>query len=646
MKKLFSVLMTMCMFFSIVGFSSCKDNDGNNSSNPDNTPSIEVGADIVGEYTGGLHECTLSYTNHEFIKNNTTQYKIVIPEEATTNEIFASRELNYFLLSSTGTKMEVITDKDISFDANSQYIFLGKTKYTAEQIETSFAQLSECGYKIKTVEKSIFISGATDIGTINGVYFLLEKCFGYRFYAVDEIKIETVSTLNLPNIVVTDKPDFDYRSDNYGEIIRDINLVRRYRMTQESTSYLFSRNCHNSFTVMPKETYYADHKDWYARDGSQLCYSNEEMIAQYIENLKGHILEKGFNTVVLMGQEDNHGWCSCTACSDSKARYGVDSAVMVKFANRVAREINGWIAEEYPSVEPMTFLVFAYYATNDAPVVWNEGKGIYEAVAPEMQFDKNVGVRYAVPMDYQKTFYDECNENAYEQLKKWNAITDNIHFWSYSLYSWELFVPYNSYASMQTNYKTLLNNGVNSLFDQTKHMQGVSPGFSRLHAFVDTQLMWDVNLSVEELIDEFFPEYFKDASADMRMYFDELRLWYDYLYETTDFGGGWGLRLVEEKYWSKPVLERWLTYTKNAKDSIAYLEHTNKSLHTKLYKRIILEELSIRYILIDLYRFEYSAEARQQMMMDFYNDARSMPIETHEELTTLTDLWRRWDLNV
>lgn len=636
MKKLICLLIALIMCTSFVG---CQ-KDGDDQS-------LKIGIDSIGEYKNGIHNFSVSSTNHEFIKNGKTDYVIVLPAESTENEEYAAQEFNTFLYMSVGTTMPIVKDDALNVNQNSKCIVIGQTKYTISNVPIRYSELSECGYRIKTVGNCIYLCGATDLGTVYSVYCFMEKVFGYRFYAVDEIKIDTVTDLNLPNIDITDRPDFDYRSDNYGEIIRDATLVKRYRMTREAATYLFERNCHNSFTVMPRDSYYYSHRDWYNKDGTQLCYSNDEMIDQYIENLKMFILDGGFDKIVLMGQEDNHSWCDCPDCTESKQIYGVDSAVVVKFANKVSREINSWIEEEYPHENPMTFVVFAYYATNDAPVVFNETTKKYEPVAPEMLFDENVGIRYAAPMDYQKTFFDtEENKDYYEELVKWSAITDTIHYWSYSLYSWELFVPFNSYSSMQTNYKVMLNNGVSCLFDQTKHMQGVSAGFSRLHAFVDCQLMWNVNLNVEDLIEEFFPAYFKDASIYMKKYFDELRVWYDYLYSTTDFGGGWGARVVQEEFWKKPVLERWLSYTDSAKESIAYLMNDNPSLYKKLYNRIIQEELSIRYILIELYRNTYSENVKQQMLMDFYSDSLSLPIETHEELQTLDDLWRRWGIAV
>lgn len=644
MKKFICLTLSLLMLCAV----GCRKNNGGSSvdtSSSSENSVANVGETVVEPYTGGLHECTITDTGYEFIKNGVTNYKIVLPANATDNEKIAAQEINTFLLSSVGTKMETVTDEEVAFDGNAQYIFVGKTKQAEGRVSVSYEELFRDGFKIKTIDKSIFIVGAYDMGTVYGAYFFMEKIFGYRYYAVDEIKVNDVTDMTLPNIDITERPDFDYREGNYGEILRDETILRRSRMSFNGQIYY--KNAHTSFQYLPPEQYKSEHRDWYSSSGTQLCYSNQEMIAQYIENIKADILEQGFGKVVMMGHEDNHGWCNCTACTASKQKYGVDSAVLIKFANQVSRAVNKWREENYPEEDPIRFLVFAYYATNDAPVQWNEEKQAYEPVAPEMVFDKNVGVYYAVPMDYQKTFQEaEFNANYYEQLKKWSSITDTIHYWSYSLYSWELMVPFNPYSAMQSNYITLLNNGVTSLLDQTKYMQGISPGFSRLHAFIDTQLMWNVNLSVEGLIDEFFPEYFKAASEPMRKYFDEMRLWYDYLYETTDFGGGWGFRCVKEEYWDKGTLERWLTYTQEAKDSILYLKATDNSLYEKLYKRIILEEVSIRYILIDLYRFSYSASVREQMMLDFYNDVTSMPMQTHEELMTFADLWSRWGLGV
>lgn len=630
-------------------------------------------------YEDGLHEREIGNTAYPFVENGTTVYEIVCPAQPAAEEEAAVSELNFFFSAATGTVMPVRSDADVDFDAaSSQYIVVGETRFTEENMPVDYDEVRTSGYRIETVGKSVFISGATPGGTVNGVYDFLSETVGYRFYAADELRVDLVQNRMLPDFSVTEAPDFEYRESNYGEVLNDSSLLRRMRMNKTADMYLFGHNCHNSFTVLPPQRIAGDlpwteevesetdssddwtpDSDWYNQEGNQLCYSNESMIAQYIENLKGFIrcsndgdLQGNIKRVMLCGMEDNHGWCSCDDCLAVKNKYGSNSAVMILFINRVSAEINEWIrAEVDAEAQPMRFIFFAYYATEEAPTQ-NIGSG-----AGELAFAPNTGIMYAAAsMDFMKTFHEsEGNRKYYENLERWSALTDIIHFWAYPLYAWQYLVPHNPFGAMQSIYADLLNHGTVSLLDQTKYSQPVSSGFARLHMFLERELQWNVNQNVGALIDEFFVNYFRDAAEDMRNYFEELRAWYNHLQQTDDtFTGQWGFigvggTAIESagRYFPQSVLERWLEFTAAARESVSSYRQTDPELYEKLVYRIELEELSIRYILLGIYRNNYPYEQRQQMLLSFYEDFNASGLGTYCEGTlgnNMTEIWKAWGL--
>ena len=648
MKRFLCILLALSLF-SFVG---CQNNGPKNVS-PEKSKNI---------YENGLHDIQISYSDQEFITGGKSDYKIVIPFDADTDEQTAANEFNYFYSLAVGEKLPQTEDTQVSFTSESKYIFIGDVKQAEGILSVSFKEMGKSGYRIITKDKSIFILGGTSRGTIYGIYCFLENIFGYKYYSADEYKINSVSDMNLPLINITEKPDFAYREANYGEILNDSVLRMRMRYDYTNDMYFFGYDCHNSFDVIPKyvntsayeatkdKGYFLEHRNWFSNDpgASQLCYSNEEMIAEYIKNLKLLIAERGTDKVVLMGQEDNHAWCTCELCTASKNKYGVDSAVMVNFVNRVSEEINEWMKTAYPNADPLNFIVFAYYATNDAPVIETENG--FKPTAPEMKFNEYSGIMYAVPMDYQLTFQDEKNANYYEQLKRWSVITDRIHYWGYTMYSWEYMVPFNEYGVMQDNYITLLENNVSSIYMQCKNGQHNSPGFGHLHAFLQSRLKWNVNEDVAALTDEFFENYFKDANEAMRKYYDEMRAWYNTLYETTDVEGYWGFAIVQTKYWPKSVLEQWMIYINEALQSIEHYRNANPVLYTKLYDRINLESMSIRYLLLQLYRNTYTNVQKMQIINKFYEDFDYLGISQVSEQAdtvqsiTMDSLWESWGI--
>ena len=627
MKKVFMRICLICLSCLFI-FTACTKGDD---------------SVIKGEEIG--KEPVFQATDIDFTSGGATDYSIVVPADATDNETTAVSELQYFLNLATGIVFDTIADTDAVWSEQAKYISVGDTSVReAAGVQTDYAQLLDNGYVVKRVGNSIFIAGARDFGTLNGVYGFLRHQVGYRYYAVDEFKVNDASSSKLLDFDWTDVPSFNWREVNYGEIIRDSTIMHRMRFNATEDIYVNGHNSHYSFTLIPPDEYADEHSDWFAENNTQLCYSNKEMQDEYVLRLE-EVLKTNTASTVLLGHEDNVYWCDCADCTDMKNKYGTDAAVLVKFTKEVAARVNAWLAETYPERDPLNVICFAYQATVEPPVTYDEATDTYTAVDESMMFDEHTGIMFApIGADFAVPLTHEKNADAYSQYRGWSALTDRIHLWTYSLYMNHALVLNDTFSSIQDNYKLFVSNGNSTILDQTEHFQPVSAGFGRLKAFIQANLQWNVNADMNALIDEFFVNYFKDAEPAMRRFFDELRHWNNYLIEYKGVTGVVGFDINQADFWPQNLLERWLGYIDEAYAAIEPLQSSDADTYSKLHTRITLESMGIRYLLIDNYASGYSDQVIREMKYSFYNDFYAVNLSNYSELEPIDTLWNSWGI--
>ena len=164
-------------------------------------------------------------------------------------------------------------------------------------------------------------------------------------------------------------------------------------------------------------------------------------------------------------------------------------------------------------------------------------------------------------------------------------------------------LPFDNFSSMQPNYQYAYENGAIYLFDQMQWNNVSGTDWYRLKQYLSSQLLWNVQLDVPHLIEEWFENYFKDAAPEMKRLFDEERAWFAHLAEEdpTSVGSINTKKLLNAQYWPKNLLEGWLDAIDEAYAAIEEYKSEDPALYTKLYDRICQESISFRYLLVTLY---------------------------------------------
>ena len=326
-----------------------------------------------------------------------------------------------------------------------------------------------------------------------------------------------------------------------------------------------------------------------------------------MESCKEIIVTDDIHRYMMFGQEDNFEFCNCSQCADRIEELGgFSSAVMMEFTNEVVRELNAWLEDTQPD-RNITFVTFAYNHTKNPPVTYNETKKQYEPISSTVVAEPNLSVQYVINnCDYYKTYAEQSK--IVKALEGWDILTDTITIWEYSTNFTEYMDTFHNWNSVQDNIQLLASHGVDYIVEQAAYNTCTS-NFSELRLYVWSKLMWNPNLDVQTLIDEFMVYYYKDAADEMQDLFESVYGYIDTLVENyglTVRSGG--VEIMKKQYWSQLKLRSFRTMIDETVESISYLEEIFPEEYKTVYKRIMKQSIWMDYYMIKYYPNMVSSE--------------------------------------
>jgi hypothetical protein len=611
----------------------------------------EPPAAVEEEEKSGEHGGSATDTGDKMLSGGTSPYRIALsPGDASAAA--ASGELAYFLRLASGHAFEVVEDGGLEYSPDGRYISLGNTALLrGSGIAVDDAKLGDSGYLIKTVGKSVFITGASSglsFGTLYGAYDFLERVVGYRAYAADEIALSYAAEIPLYDFDILDIPDIGIRAAGFKQVIADGNYKSRMRLVDYADSRYWVMFGHNQIDfVLPKSMYMEEHPDWYSPDGRTLELTSDGMTAEFVERAKGFIRNNPNAPYIMFGQPDTTGFSQSAASKEAVKTYGTEGGVQIVWLNKVAKALDEWLAAEYPG-KKMTYVTFAYNATEAAPVKsvgkGADGRDIYEPFHPDAVPRENVGILYApIGMDFSRNIYETRNESSAASFLGWNALTENVFIWSYCTNFSNYFYNFNNFGALPETYKIFFQSGVKYVFDQGP-VNAVTPAFAEMRIFTQSRLLWDTSLDPEVLRDDFMEHYFKGAAPALRSYYDLLATWHAVLDKEQGVAtGNIYAALDRPQYWPKSLLDQFQGCFDRAYAALSGLKASDPALYEKLYNRVRKEQLSVDFILYSFYRSYFAEGDLNERLNEFDRYTNLFNIDRAGEgelLFGVTSNWR------
>lgn len=653
-KRIIAILLVTVMSLGIVG---CKDKKGDDDK--DNGVFPESMYDVEG-----LHIDNSKETDGSIVKNGSTDYKVLVPQNISSDESFALYELTDIFKRATGITLQTVIDNGDA-DFSNKYISLGETSYKEESGLEMEKELKSRGYRIITKENVIIIAGLKGKGTINGVYHLMEKLFNYDYLYKDTIVCdENVKEVPMYDFDITEAPDIEYADINYKWIVGEgAQVVNRYRLMDSTDGiYVGDLAYHNEFSIFgidKKDLTTLEGREKWVNDPTKpmrICYTahgdeeeQQEMVDTAFERFKEQLIIDTEHDIACINIEDNGSYCKCDACAENENKYGASSAAFVQFANKLKLRIDEWFESEEgePYARDLEISIGAYLDFATAPVkvdddgefyVVDESVKCVDGVVPKVIF---LHADYTVPLNHEK------NEIRYDSILGWATLSEELTFYIYNTNYHHMLAPYDTFDSLQENFRMALHYKTRYLQNLCQHVQAnYSTGYNTLSAYLQSKLAWNVNIDMQAYIEKFFTYYFEDAADVMYDQFMSWRGWSDHL--ENDFGtDGYDIvfdNVIREDWWPKNVLEQWFTYYDRALEEIEYIKDIDKAKYDKLYDHITGEKVSTLYLYIEIYGDKIPADTCLALKKECKGIAEHMGMSAWKEGGIISEVWTRWQV--
>ena len=647
MKRLFALLLSMILMICCV---ACGQHDAETSDEPDIPESYDKPDNPAAE------------TDTYIVKNENTDYTIVVPEYKTLYIDNAVDELNKFMYEATGITFPLISESKAHYSADAKYISIGRTTLLEEAEVAVNADLGESGAQISTKGKSLFFVGQEDAGALYAVYDYLYLELNWDYFYKDCYSLDkNVSEIKLRDYNYIDIPDIQDRATGYGWELSDSTMGNRMRLTP----YLKSRFTvgsagvgHTSLAFVADEVQ-GHEAYWLSDDKTQLCYTAHGNKTEYnamqqacLNKIKKILQDDATSTIINLGIEDGATFCGCESCQKIISEYGSNSAVIILFMNDLRAKYDEWAkteeAKEIINGRDIILSFFSYLSAGDVPATYDASTNTYIA-NKGIHCADGVAVWFAsIKADYTKSIYDKDNESAYNTLMGWTAVCDDIYLWTYSTGFKNYMIWYDSFNGMQDNYKLAAKAQVKEIYDQAQHtsMEG-SYAWGNLKSYLNSKLAWNSDADLNYLTKKWFRYYFGPIANQMYNYFMKQRVYFNWLIQNTTYSGIQSVSRDFEKseYWPKPVLLQWLSEINEIAESLAPLKKTNIDLYNTYYYRLANERLSIYYLLVSLYSSTTSADLINEYKMQFKSDVKYLGLETTgENNNTVSVILKNWGI--
>lgn len=571
-------------------------------------------------------------TQFSLVENGASDYAIVTSINPTSNESIAAEDLQKYFKQATGVELEIKTENQVQLTKDSSLLVLGRTELLKNSgIEIDEEYLGPSGFLIKRKDSNLFLCGSQDFGSVYAVQEFLNLHFGYEVYeawlesSMTEVYIDTnVQNKKLLDLDMTDKPDVPYRQQ-FGKYFGYSNELG-HQMRFTGTSNAFIRESaypwHNTMRVLPPseynnpdkpETY---HPKWYIHpdsgaddnqisvtangDEQELQLLREMVLSKLIEAIERDYAAGNYSELIGFMQEDNSNWQEGESMEYFKEKYGAaaNAASLIYFINPIAKALGEYMEENHPG-RKMSIVIFAYWQTLEAPVIATANG--YEPMSENVKLEDNVSILYA-PLDanYTLSFYHEDNALYLENMNKWASLTKNINLWIYSTYFNQHLMMYDNFSAMQENMKIFVKYNPTWIFNESR--TDFSSGFHVLKEYLTSKLMWDTDVNLTELTNNFFTNYYKSAADTMKELYYEYRAYMLYLSKNKGLTG----HVFDDKtdviaLWPQKTIETFMAYIEKAYQDIEPLKEMDLGLYNKLKLRIKREGLVFEFLKLKNY---------------------------------------------
>jgi len=573
---------------------------------------------------------------YDFVTDGKTEFKIVVAANADENETVAADELRIFINEACQTNIPVITDAEASDGERGKYISVGRNAlFNKSGIAVDNDRLGTSGYMLVTKGKTVFLIAGWDVylresryGIIYAAYGLLERLISLRIFTTDCYTYNAGPTVAMKNFTVTELPDYDWRAIADRYLYTGLRPYQRMRLMSldlniwggHHTHYYvlpptedcgFYNSPYNTY-IKGDKVYLKDHPDWYNNAGSELNFTNEEMIDEYIRRCKEILTDNPRTSLVYFGSMDNVKGPDDAHLDYAMEHYNTNGAgLYVVFINKVSAALDKWVETEFPG-RKLFYQAMFYHWNLNAPVN-EDGTPHSEWVIPRpnvtIDFVPIDMPSWVVPMDA------PANSGVLGNIEKWHKITDNLSIYTYGANYNMYMTNFHDFFSFAPNLKLGLKYGFRGWYEEIT-AQSVKPSFNEMRIFLHSQLMWDTSRGTMALMHEFIDAFYGSAAPFVKEYLDLTIENNNANVASTKLKQGCysGDSAAKELY-SFEVVYRMSAALRAGEVALEALRETDYPLFDKLRNRVRIQMVTVLFLVLSHYQ-TYFTRAENIAMID------------------------------
>ncbi len=462
-------------------------------------------------------------------------YSIVLPEKASPSQKYAAEELRDFTEKATGVRLPiVVADAGGALGERAlpaKAIVLGTEELVGRVVPNAPRRLEDKppyqsdGFRLVAKPPHLYIIGSAERGTLYGVYEFLERFVGCRWYASWHTVVPKRERIEVPsNLDETQSPAFAMREPYWYDVTQNQDFAARLRVNSRSWKSLDEKyggnpyrfggglgSCHTFNSLLPAKEYFDEHPEYFSmidgkrvRELTQPCLTNPDVVRIITSNVLERIRKDPGAKFYGVSQEDNNHYCRCPNCKAIDDEEGSPSGTNVRFVNAVAEAVE----KEFPDVLIETL---AYGYTQKAPKKTKLRHNVVPCLCA-------ISCDFARPID--ESPY-EANISFRKDIEDWGRQTDFLFVWDYTTDFAHYPLPWANVYSLQGNMRFFRRNNVKAIF-ALGAWQGRHADFGELKAWLLAKWMWNPDLPMKPLLDDFFAGYYGKGAPFVRAYFEKL----------------------------------------------------------------------------------------------------------------------------
>lgn len=448
---------------------------------------------------------------YRIFSNGKSSYDIVLPAQASASEKTAARELRKFMKLIGNVELP-ITDGTA---AKGKHIYVGFSEQVGKLTGMKRPEYKDEAFTVRNVGANLIIFGGAKRGTLYGVYGFLQKELGCRWWTPSDSLVPQRKEWQMPsNLYYTEKPAVSIRFNQYHDAMNRMWAVRQFNNAVEQTDEYGGCegywNGHTTGQFVTPQEFFEKHPEYFAlRDGKriengQLCLSNPEVLKLCTERLRQSMKKWPQYAIYSLSQNDNSAYCQCEKCNALAKKYGGQSGLLLWFVNQAADALKDEFPDKYVGT-------FAYMYTRKPPV----------GIKPR----ENVVIRLCdiecCFVHSLETCASEQNKNFIQDLKAWSDLAPHLFIWDYVVTYTQYMGPFPNFKVLAPNMKTFIRNKAIGIQEEAQYQTTCSE-FSELRGYVISKLLWNPDLNLDSLVNEFLNGYYGKAAPKVREYYDLL----------------------------------------------------------------------------------------------------------------------------